>query len=173
MKFPIERHPIDDPRVRTKVRRMEKQVKRGQKLDHEYVFGGGRICGWNPCSLISHHDGDCSWWIGHLINISGLKLPFPASQLSTFSLAELPEMDPKHFGTGPGENFTIFIKNIPGDPGESHTFGELRGRFTECGGSDNKFDDGRPCWFHPGDGMGLSLHQRLAEFPTRIHIRGL
>lgn len=170
MNFPLRRTPIENPRIRTKVRRMETQVKRGEKLDHEYVRGGGRTCGYNPCSLLSHNDGDCSWWQGHLVNIAGLKLPFPASDLSTWSLAELPKLDPEHFAEGHGKYYTMFIKN---DGSDAHTIGELRGRFTECGGTDNPYSDGRPCWFHPGEGMGLTIHQRLSEFPIRIHIIGL
>ncbi len=168
-----KKDPIDNPHIRTKIRRVEQQVKRGEKLDHAYVFGGGRNCGYNPCTLKSNDDGDCSWWQGHLINVAGYKLPFPASELSTYTLAELPKWDPKNFAFGQGKYFTIRIKNITGNPEESHTIAELRNRFTECGGSDNPHEDGRPTWFHPGEGMGLTLFQRLAEFPTMVHIKGL
>lgn len=168
--LPRERIPIKDPRKKTKIRRAEVMVGRGEKLDHDYVWGGGRTCGYPPCSLISHNDGDCSWWQGHLINTMGYKLPFPASELSTFSLAELPVRAPDIFAEGHGKLYTIYIRN---DGLDAHTIGELRNRFTECGGTDNKYPDGRPCWFTPGEGMGLTISQRLKEFPIRIHIKGL
>lgn len=50
--------------------------------------------------------------------------------------------------------------------------GTPRYRFAEVGGSDNERSGGM-CWLkHPGQGMGLSVHERLAEFDEHRCIPG-
>lgn len=171
MRFPLKHAPLpENPHVRNKIRRVEHEVTRLSKMNLPYVFGGGRTCGYPPCA---DGPGDCSWFQGHLINVAGFKMPVPATNLSTFSMEQFPDLDPDTFGHGPGKFLTFYIKDGNGDPHEAHTFCEIRGRFAECGGTDNPSSGNGPSWFHPGDGMGLTLHQRLQEFPNRIHIRGL
>jgi hypothetical protein len=160
--FPLHRTHITHKPTRERVRAAEKDVTRLQRLGLSYAWGGGRDCGYDPCK---DGPGDCSWFAGAIVNAMGVRLPFPASSLSTYSLAEagLP---------GHGRYLTLYIKNVPGRPEESHVIVGLRGRFAECGGSDNPHPGDGPGWFHPGELMGLTVHQRLSEFTTRRHFHG-
>lgn len=139
-----------------------------------YVFGGGHVTPAN------NGPGDCSWLASWLWQHFEPNLPTG----TTFTLAEAGL-------EGFGRRFTLMIKNIAGEPDESHVIerweftaaeakelGIEKHRcsdgffYTECGGSDNPTAGNGPTFFTPGEGMGLSLEARLAEFSIHRHPEG-
>lgn len=139
-----------------------------------YLWGGGHV------TPADGGPGDCSWlasWLWQRFEAS-----LPTGTTYTLALAGL---------EGFGREFTIMIKNIAGAPDESHVIerwdlakavAELLGIekyrcsdgffYTECGGSDNPTPGNGPTFFTPGEGMGLTIAERLAEFPEHRHPEG-
>lgn len=155
------------PAIKKKLRRGEKFVSRLAHMGLPYKWGGGRR--WNPTrTVISPEGGDCSWGAMECLAHMGVRLANPAG--STWSLAE-------EGREGVGENFTLFIKNTVGDEHvimrwrRRHTLLGLlpKHRWAETGGTDNPKPKGGMSWFVPGRGMGLSVKQRVEEFPIRRH----
>lgn len=157
-----------------RIRRVEKAVSRLQRMHLIYSYGGGRGSntmipptrsgqGWSDCSGLAQYL--CAVADVHLKNAVG----------STWSLAEEGEK-------GVSDNFTLFIKNNPGDehvivrlrkrPKPWH-FGQTKYRWAECGGTDNPSSGGGPSWFTPGKGMGMSPEQRVKEFDIHRKFPGL
>lgn len=145
-----------------RIRRMEKAVSRFKAMRLLYNYGGGRVGGR---MLAPQRKGeawsDCSGLSQLLLAVGGVPLREPAG--STWSLAE-------EGRAGEGKNFTLFIKNAPGD---EHVINRHRRRlhwvpglpkyrWSECGGSDNPQAGGGPAWFRPSEA-------RIAEFPIRRH----
>lgn len=153
-----DRHDLKllEPGAQAAIRRVEHCISWLESQDDFYVFGGGRVGGPNP-HMDLHSSGDCSWMGLGLCHVLGVDLKNPIG--STYSAAE--EGEP-----GRGKYFTLLIKNIAGQPDESHMFVEVRGRHAECGGFDNPKPRGGPAWFKPSD-------QRLEEFPIHRHFPGL
>lgn len=139
-----------------------------------YVFGGGHM------TPADGGPGDCSWLASWLWQHFEPGLPTG----TTYSLAEAG-------AEGFGRIFSLMIKNIAGQPDESHVIerweftkaeaAELKIEqhrcadgffYTECGGSDNPTAGNGPTFFTPGEGMGLSLTARLAEFDIHRHPLG-
>jgi hypothetical protein len=143
-----------------------------------YAWGGGHVTPAND------GPGDCSWLASWLRQ----KWEPISPTGTTYTLAEegLP---------GFGDILTLMIKNIPGRADESHVIerwelpkaliDELKlGRwvvewkadtgilYSECGGSDNPTPGNGPSFFIPGEGMGLSVAARLAEFSEHRHPQG-
>jgi hypothetical protein len=139
-----------------------------------YVFGGGHM------TPADGGPGDCSWLASWLWQHFEPALPTG----TTFTLAEAGV-------EGFGRIFSLMIKNIAGEPDESHVIerweftiaeaAELKIEqhrcddgffYTECGGSDNPTAGNGPTFFTPGLGMGLTLEARLAEFSIHRHPEG-
>jgi hypothetical protein len=138
-----------------------------------YVFGGGHV------TPADDGPGDCSWLASREWQHFDPDLPTG----TTFTLAEAGR-------AGFGRRFSLMIKNIAGEPDESHvierwefTPEEIRTLgvqkyvidgfvYSECGGSDNPTPGNGPTWFIPGKGMGLTVEQRLAEFSIHRHPEG-
>lgn len=139
-----------------------------------YLWGGGHV------TPADDGPGDCSWFA------SWLWQRFERALVTgtTYTLADVGE-------EGLGRWFGLMIKNIAGEPDESHVIewwnisrqeaAELGIEhyrcadgffYTECGGSDNPTAGNGPTFFTPGEGMGLTLQQRLAEFPIHRHPKG-
>lgn len=147
-----------------------------------YVFGGGHVTPANS------GPGDCSWLASRLRQHWESKSPTG----TTFTLAE--EALP-----GTGAEITLMIKNIAGQPDESHVI-ELwfmdpalvkqhrlqqwvleqadvpvqipvgaLALVSECGGSDNPTPGNGPSFVIPGKEMGMSVSARLAEFSIHRH----
>lgn len=147
-----------------------------------YVFGGDHVtpAGTGP--------GDCSWLASR--NRQHWEPTSPTG--TTFTLAV--EGEP-----GSGVEITLMIKNIAGQPDESHVI-ELwfmdpalvkqhrlqqwvleqadvpvqipvgaLALVSECGGSDNPTPGNGPSFVIPGKEMGMSVSARLAEFPIHRH----
>lgn len=153
----------------TRVRRMEEMAKHLSTLGLYYSYGGGREDGRIVDPVKGKPWTDCSGGATYLLDIGGVKLRNGAG--STWSLAQ-------EGSEGVGANFTLFIKNDPGDehvicrfrlrPKPWHS-GEPRHRWWEVGGTDNRHPQGGPSFFTPGAGMGLTIAQRVAEFPIHRH----
>lgn len=139
-----------------------------------YLWGGGHM------TPADGGPGDCSWLASWLWQRFEPSLPTG----TTYTLAEAGL-------AGFGRIFTLMIKNIPGRPDESHvierwefTKAEAAALkieqhrcadgffYTECGGSDNPTAGNGPTFFTPGEGMGLTIAQRLAQFPDHRHPEG-
>lgn len=139
-----------------------------------YLFGGGHV------TPATNGPGDCSWLA------SWLWQHFEPGLITgtTYTLAEAGL-------EGFGRVFSLLIKNIAGAPDESHVIerweftiaeaAELKIEkhrcadgffYTECGGSDNPTAGNGPTFFTPGEGMGLTLEARLAEFSIHRHPAG-
>jgi hypothetical protein len=152
-----------------RVRRMEEMAKQLSTLGLYYSYGGGRVGGRIVQPDRNAPWTDCSGGATYLLDVGGVKLKNDAG--STWSLATEGE-------AGEGEMFTLFIKN---DPGDEHVIcrfrlrpkpwhrGEARHRWWEVGGSDNRSSRGGPSFFTPGAGMGLSIAERVAQFPITRH----
>jgi hypothetical protein len=152
-----------------RVRRMEVRAKHLTTLGLFYDYGGGRVDGHIATPVRNEKWTDCSGGATDLLDVGGIKLRNDAG--STWSLAQEGE-------EGEGEYFTLFIKNAPGDehvicrfrerPKPWHR-GEPRHRWWETGGTDNRSSRGGPSFFTPGAGMGLTIAERVAEFPIHRH----
>lgn len=152
-----------------RVRRMEVYAKHLTALGLYYSYGGGRVGGHIVDPVSGRPWTDCSGGATKLLDVGGVKLRNDAG--STWSLAT-------EGSAGEGEMFTLFIKN---DPGDEHVIcrfrlkpkpwhrGEARHRWWEVGGSDNRSSKGGPSFFTPGVGMGLSIADRVAQFPIHRH----
>jgi hypothetical protein len=150
-----------------------------------YAWGGGHVTPANS------GPGDCSWLASKMRQWFEPGTPTG----TTYTLAEegLP---------GFGRVLTLMIKNIPGRADESHVIelwileNDLVDKYelhrwvlpvsevpvdppagssvlvSECGGSDNPTSGNGPSWVIPGEGMGLTVQQRLAEFSIHRHPEG-
>lgn len=154
-----DRHSLRSlpPGPRAAVRRMEHAIKHTAKLPLIYDFGGGRVNGRIIAPPSSGTWTDCSGYDCWLAAVLGVTLKNPAGNTTSF----LEEGE-----KGRGKYVTFLIKEIPGQPDESHMFVEVRGRYAECGGFDNPDPGGGPSWFHPSAA-------RLDEFPHHRHFKGL
>jgi hypothetical protein len=155
------------PGVKKRLRRGEKFISHVAAMNLFYKWGGGRR--WNPTrTILSPEGGDCSWGALEVLKAMGVGVSDRAG--STWSLAE-------EGAEGKGENFTLFIKNPVGDEHvimrlrRRHTLGGLlpKHRWAEVGGSDNPKSKGGMAWFIPGKSMGMTVKQRVAEFPIHRH----
>lgn len=157
-----------------RIRRVEKAVSNLQRMHLIYSYGGGRGSnGMIPPTRAGQGWSDCSGLAQYLCAVGDVHLKNPVG--STWSLAE--EGD-----KGVSDNFTLFIKNNPGDehvivrlrkrPRLWH-FGKTKYRWAECGGTDNPSAGGGPSWFTPGKRMGMAPEQRIKEFPIHRKFREL
>lgn len=152
--------------VKKRIRRIEKAISTAARRGLIYSYGGGRGSTHMTNPPSSGSWTDCSGLAMWLCQVGDIRLKNYVG--STWSLAEEGEA-----GTSP--NFTLFIKNNPGD---EHVIIRLRRRgalrrrllgdfrWAECGGSDNPKSGGGPSWFRPSD-------SRIAEFPIHRHFKGL
>jgi len=150
-----------------------------------YAWGGGHV------TPADEGPGDCSWLASR--NVQHFDPSIPTG--TTYTLAEAGE-------PGFGSQLTLMIKNIPGRADESHVIElweltheliaglklqkwvigtEVLGHaarpgnaflVSECGGSDNPTSGNGPSFVIPGQGMGLTVEQRLAEFTVHRHVKG-
>lgn len=162
--------PATFPKVRSVIKGLRGLIAKGMA----YLWGGGHVTPAN------NGPGDCSWLA------SWLWQHFDPSLVTgtTYTLAEAGL-------EGFGRIFSLMIKNIAGEPDESHVierweFTKAEAKelgiekyrcsdgffYTECGGSDNPTAGNGPTFFTPGEGMGLSLEARLAEFSIHRHPEG-
>lgn len=152
-----------------KVRRIESTAKRLERMGLHYNRGGARYA---DRITAPQHDGeawtDCSGGSIFLCQVANIELPVNMI-MSTWGLAEAGI-------EGESDYFTMFLKNTPGDEHVINRFRERpkpwhRGiphyRWWEVGGSDNPRYGGGPSYFIPGRTMGLTIAERLDEFPIR------
>jgi hypothetical protein len=160
-------------------RRGEVAISRISRKNTIYLLGGARfgdrITGptgkgepWTDCSgaaffiamvmgLPVRHifDGN-PIWTGSFVDL----LPKGESDFLTFFLKE-PHVVDGHVIMRLRERPKPWHRGIP------------RYRFAECGGSDNPHPAGGLHWLrNPGKGMGLSMHERLAEFDFHRCVKG-
>lgn len=154
-----------------RIRRLEKAVKRLQRMHLFYKWGGARFGARITSPQRKFEDWtDCSGFIFWCLAILGVHWP-DSIIMSTVGLETLGV-------EGESDYFTIYVKS-------DHTIARLRKRprpwhrgqphyrYIECGGSDNPTSGDGPCYFIPGRKMGISWQARLAEFPVRRCFPGL
>jgi hypothetical protein len=154
--------PLTDA-AKAPIRRVEHSIKRLAAMDLIYGWGGARVGGPSPHIAAPAGKGlawtDCSGLGLYEIAVVGFRLENPIG--NTTSLLTEPRL-----AKGRGRWLTFLIKEIPGQPDESHMLIEVRGRHAECGGFDNPSAGGGPSWFKPSAA-------RLEEFSHHLHIPGL
>lgn len=159
-----------------KVRRGETVAKSLERMGLAYGWGGARYYGANGHDRITspQHNGevwtDCSGGSIYLCQVMDLHLP-PGMEMNTIGMMNAGI-------EGLSDYFTMFIKDDhminrfrlrpkPWHAGIPHY------RWWEVGGSDNPHPAGGASFFIPGKLMGLTIDQRLAEFPVRRCFPGL
>lgn len=135
------------------------EIHRCIGLDLGYVWGGGH--GSTP----SPHNGpwDCSSYACHLDQTVSRDVRTG----TTFTMASDGAAGEHGLLSGAGKYITHFIKNSPASDAHVITRIVYKGRviWTETGGRDNS-EHGGPCIFRP-------TASRIAEFPTKVHPKGL
>lgn len=159
----------DHERKLVKIRRGEETAKHLERLGLHYDRGGAR---YNGRITAPQHKGenwtDCSGGSGFLAQAMNIDLGNAwIKDMSTWGLAECGK-------EGESDYWTMFIKNTVGDEHVINRFRERpkpwhRGvphyRWWEVGGSDNPHPEGGASYFIPGKLMGLTIAERIAEFP--------
>lgn len=170
----------DHERKMVRVRRIETTAKRLERMGLSYARGGARYYvsnGHDRITAPAHkHEAwtDCSGGTIYLAQVADVHLP-AGMEMDTFGLAGIGV-------EGESDYWTMFIKNTPGDEHVINRFRERprpwhRGiphyRWWEVGGSDNPHLAGGPSYFIPGKLMGMSIEERVAEFPIHRCFPGL
>lgn len=159
-----------------RIRRGETTAKHLESMGLHYNWGGARYYGASGHDRITAPQNkdeawtDCSGGSIFLCQVMDIHLPL-GMEMNTDGLETVGI-------EGLSDYFTMFVKS-------DHVINRFRERpkpwhqgiphyrWWEVGGSDNPHPAGGPSYFIPGKLMGLTIDERLAEFPVRRCFPGL